>query len=185
MSGWKRRTTYQDAEPVPINCVGELVDDTLYTSPRPASLESRAVSRLEMLLGRPFDLGEEGPGGWVILSEPELQLGEDALVAELAGWRRERMPELPHTEAFTLAPDWVCEVLSPATAALDREKKMQAYARAGVSHLWLVDPHQQSLEAYRLEDQQWTPQGQWSGGGTVHAEPFAALPLKLAPLWER
>jgi Uma2 family endonuclease len=138
-----------------------------------------------MLLGRPFDLGNEGPGGWLIIAEPELHLGNDALVPDLAGWRRERMPEMPHTAAFILAPDWVCEVLSPSTAVLDREKKMKAYAREGVSHLWLVEPLQQSLEAYRLEDRRWSQQGHWSGAATVHAEPFEVLPLKLTSLWER
>jgi Uma2 family endonuclease len=185
MSGSKRRATYEDLETVPPNRVGEIVDGELYVSPRPASPHARAAYRLGIWLGRPFDLGEGGPGGWVILSEPELHLGDDALVPDLAGWRRERMPEMPHTTAFTLAPDWICEVLSPSTAVLDREKKMKAYAREGVRYLWLVDPLQKSLEAYRLEGRRWTRQGQWSGDATVRAEPFTALPLKLAPLWER
>ena len=144
MSGSKRRATYEDLETVPPNCVGEIVDGELYVSPHPALPQVRATSRLGMLLGRPFDLGEGGPGGWIILLKPELHLGDDALVPDLAGWSRERMPEMPDTAAFTLAPDWVCEVLSPSTAVLDREKKMKAYAREGVSHLWLVDPLQQS-----------------------------------------
>ncbi len=185
MSGSKRRATYEDLETVPPNCVGEIVDGELYVSPRPASPHGRAASRLGMLLGGPFDLGEGGPGGWLIVDEPELHLGDDALVPDLAGWRRERMPEMPHTAAFTLAPDWVCEVLSPSTAVLDREKKMKAYAREGVSHAWLVDPLQQSLEIYRMEGRRWTRQGHCSGGITVHAEPFAIFPLKLATLWER
>ncbi|OJH39503.1 Uma2 family endonuclease [Cystobacter ferrugineus] len=185
MSGSKRRATFEDLETVPPNCVGEIVDGELYVSPRPASPHGRAASRLGMLLGRPFDMGEEGPGGWVIVFEPELHLGNDALVPDLAGWRRERMPEMPHTAAFTLAPDWVCEVLSPSTAVLDREKKMKAYGRESVSHLWLVDPLQRSLEVYRLENRRWSPRGLWSGGATVHAEPFSVLPLKLATLWER
>jgi len=185
MSGSKRKVTYEDLETVPPNCVGEIVDDELYVSPRPAMPHGRAASRLGMLLGSPFDLGERGPGGWLIVDEPELHLGNDALVPDLAGWRRERMLEMPHTAAVTLAPDWVCEVLSPSTAVLDREKKMKAYAREGVSHLWLVDPLQQSLEAYRLEGRRWNQQGQWSGGVTVRAEPFEVLPLKLATLWER
>lgn len=185
MSGAKRRATFEDLETVPPNCVGEIVDGELYVSPRPASPHGRAASRLGMLLGGPFDLGQEGPGGWVIVFEPELHLGNDALVPDLAGWRRERMPEMPHTAAFTLAPDWVCEVLSPSTAVLDREKKMKAYGREGVSHLWLLDPLQQSLEVYRLENRRWSPRGLWSRGATVHAEPFTVLPLKLATLWER
>ncbi|MFY0562693.1 Uma2 family endonuclease [Archangium lansingense] len=185
MSGSKRRATYEDLETVPQNRVGEIVDGELYVSPLPALPQARAAYRLGTLIGRPFDLGEGGPGGWVILLKPELHLGDDALVPDLVGWCRERMPEMPHTAAFTLAPDWVCEVLSPSTAVLDREKKMKAYAREGVSHLWLVDPLQQSLEVYRLEGRRWNRQGHWSGESTVHAEPFAVLPLKLAMLWER
>ncbi|KFA91725.1 Uma2 family endonuclease [Archangium violaceum] len=185
MSGSRRKATYEDLETVPPNCVGEIVDGELYVSPRPASPHARAAYRLGTWLGGPFDQGQDGPGGWVILVEPELHLGDDALVPDLAGWRRERMPEMPHTAAFTLAPDWVCEVLSPSTAVLDREKKMKAYAREGVSHLWLVDPLQQELEVYRLERRRWSRQGHWSGEATVHAEPFAVLPLKLATLWER
>jgi hypothetical protein len=95
MSGSKRRATYEDLETVPPHCVGEIVDGELYVSPRPASPQGRAASRLGMLLGGPFDLGEGGPGGWLIVDEPELHLGNDALVPDLAGWRRERMPEMP------------------------------------------------------------------------------------------
>ncbi len=185
MSGSKRRATYEDLESVPPNCVGEIVAGELYVSPRPASPHARAAVRLGALLEVSFDIGEGGPGGWVILVEPELHLEKDALVPDLAGWRRERMPEMPHTAAFTLAPDWVCEVLSPSTAVLDREKKMKAYAREGVGHLWLVDPLQQALEVYRMEGRRWSQQGHWSGSATVHAEPFAVLPLKLATLWAR
>jgi Uma2 family endonuclease len=121
MNGTKRRATYEDLETVPPHCVGEIVEGELYVSPHPALPHVRATSRLGTWLGRPFDLGEGGPGGWVILLKPELHLGDDALVPDLAGWRRERMPEMPHTAAFTLAPDWVCEVLSPSTVVLDRE----------------------------------------------------------------
>jgi Uma2 family endonuclease len=184
MSGRKRRATFEDVEDVSINCVGELIGDALFSNSRPLPPQVRATSRLGMLLGAPFDLGEGGPGGWVILDEPELHLGDDVFVADLAGWRRERMPEMPKTEIYTLAPDWICEVLSPATAELDRGTKMATYAREGVGHLWFVDPFQKSLEAFRLEDQNWTPQGNWSADAIVQAEPFTALALKLAPLWE-
>lgn len=185
MSGSKREATFEDLESVPLHCVGEIVEGELYVSPRPASPHFRAASRLGMLLGGPFDLGQGGPGGWLIVDEPELHLGKDALVPDLAGWRREHMPEMPHIAAFTRAPDWVCEVISPSTEKLDREKKMTAYGREGVSHLWLVDPLRRVLEVYRLEQRRWSPQGHWSGEVTVHAEPFTVLPLKLATLWER
>jgi Uma2 family endonuclease len=177
--------TYEDLETVPPNCVGEIVDGELYVSPRRASPHARAATRLGALLDGPFDQGAGGPGGWLILDEPELHLGGDALVPDLAGWRRERMPEMPQVAAFTLAPDWVCEVLSPSTMVLDREKKMKAYAREAVRYLWLVDPLRQMLEAYRLEDQRWSRQGLWGGQDSVRVEPFEAIVLKFGLLWKR
>jgi Uma2 family endonuclease len=187
MFGWLRKTktkTQRDKINAPFHWVGEIVEGSLYVSPPLDSPHGRATSRLGMLLGTSFDLGEGGPGGWVILFEPELHLGTDMLVPDLAGWRRERMPELPQAAAFTLAPDWVCEVTSSATAVLDREKT-KTYARQGVSHLWWVDPFKRLLETYLPVGEYWSRQGRWSGDATVQAEPFAALPLKLGTLWER
>jgi Uma2 family endonuclease len=133
----------------------------------------------------PFDRGKGGPGGWLLLLEPELHLGEDVLVPDLAGWRRERMPLMPDTVGFTLAPDWVCEVLSPSTAVLDRVRKREVYAREGVRHLWLVEPVAQLLEVYRLEEGKWVLLGTHAGEVTVYAEPFEALGLELGALWAR
>jgi Uma2 family endonuclease len=181
----KRKATDEDLAQVAPTQVGEIVDGELYVSPRPASAHANAAGALYGELYGPFRQGRGGPGGWLILPEPELRLGADALVPDVAGWRRERMPHLPLVPAFTLAPDWVCEVFSPSTETLDREKKMPVYAREGVRHLWLVDPLQQSLEVYRLEGPRWSQQGSWRGTGTVHAEPFESLALELAALWQR
>jgi Uma2 family endonuclease len=182
----RREATYEDLEEVPPNFVGEIVAGELYMSPRPRPLHARVAFRLSGALS-PFDRNQPGqrPGGWVMLFEPELHLGGEALVPDLAGWRRERMPELPDTAALTLAPDWVCEVLSPSTEALDRAKKMGSYAREGVKHLWLVDPRPRLLEVYRLEDGRWSRTGAHLGEVTVNAEPFEELALNLGPLWER
>jgi Uma2 family endonuclease len=184
-SGPRRTASYEELEALPPNQVGEIVEGELYASPRPASAHARAAGRLYGELSGPFDRGQRGPGGWVLLREPELHLGKDVLVPDLAGWRRERMPLMPHVPAFTLAPDWVCEVLSPSTEVLDREKKMKAYAREGVRHLWLVAPLDQGLEVYRLVGRRWSRLGQWRGAAPVSAEPFEALALDLAVLWER
>ncbi|MFY0577439.1 Uma2 family endonuclease [Cystobacter fuscus] len=151
MSGQRREVAYADLEAVPPHRVAERVDGELYVSPRPALHHARAQGALHNALYNPFDQGRGGPGGWLLLFEPELHLGEDILVPDLAARRRERMPEMPEEVRVTLAPDWVCEVLSPSTAVLDREKKMKVYAREGVRHLWLVDPPRQALEVYGLE----------------------------------
>ncbi len=181
----KRAVTYADLEDVPPHQVGEILEGELIVSPRPASRHARAASRLGGELMGPFDRGREGPGGWLILVEPELRLSRDALVPDLAGWRRERMPRMPDTPAFTLAPDWVCEVVSPSTASIDRGAKMRAYAREGVAHLWLVEPLAQQLEVYRLGEGGWRLLGVHGGGEQVRAEPFDAVPLELGALWER
>jgi Uma2 family endonuclease len=181
----RRDVLYAELEKLPPNVVGEIVAGELYVSPRPALPHTRAASRLGGELVGPFDRGRGGPGGWVILDEPELHLGEDVLVPDLAGWRRERMPEMPHTVGVSLAPDWACEVLSPSTARLDRARKMGVYAREGVKHFWLVDPLLRTLEVYRLENGRWSLLGTHVEGVTVHAEPFEALALELGALWER
>jgi Uma2 family endonuclease len=179
----KRRATYDDLLQVPPNRVAEIVDGELHVSPRPASRHALASSRLGSELGPPFDRGRGGPGGWWILDEPELHLGGDVLVPDLAGWRRERMPEFPDTPAFTLAPDWVCEVVSPNTERLDRARKMPVYARENVSHLWLVNPVARTLEAYRLAEGRWLLLATHEGAARVRAEPFDAVELDLTSLW--
>lgn len=182
----QRQASYEDLESVPPHQVGEIVGGELFVSPRPALPHARVTARLLQYLGSFDDAPGAGrPGGWVILIEPELHLSGDALVPDLAGWRRERLPELPETAAMTLAPDWVCEVISPSTEALDRARKMGSYAREGVKHLWFVDPRPRLLEVYRLEQGRWSRLGAHVGDALVRAEPFEAIELKLSRLWER
>jgi Uma2 family endonuclease len=104
-------------------------------------------------------------------------------VADLAGWRRARLPRLPDTAACPIAPDWVCEVLSPSTAALDRVKKLAIYGREQVGHAWLIDPAAHTIEVLRLEGGRWTILGTWPGVGIVRLEPFTDVELDVASLW--
>ena len=180
-----RRATYEDLLAVPAHLVAEILNGALITHPRPAARHARAASRLGAELDGPFDRGRNGPGGWLLLDEPELHLHGDVLVPDLAGWRRERMPELPDTAAFELAPDWVCEVLSPSTETADRAEKMPIYGREGVGHVWLVDPVARTLEVFRLEAARWVVLGTWRDDAWVRAAPFAELELELAGLWAR
>lgn len=181
----KRPATYEDIVALPEHVVGEILDGELYVQPRPASLHTRASSILGVALGGPFDLGAGGPGGWLILDEPELHFGRDVLVPDLAGWRRAKMPEMPNISAFTLAPDWICEVLSPSTAKLDRTKKLDAYAREGVGFLWLIDPLLRTLEIMRLEQGRWLLASTHVDDARVRAEPFDAIELDLAAVFSR
>jgi Uma2 family endonuclease len=181
----RKQATYEDVLRAPDHVVSEIIGGELLTSPRPASLHARAASNLGGELYGPFDRGRGGPGGWIILDEPELHLGDDVLVPDLAGWRRERMPELPEGAAFELAPDWLCEVLSHSTAATDRADKIPIYLRESVSFIWLVDPSARSLEALRLEGEGYRLLGTWRGEARVRVEPFEAFELDLSALWSR
>lgn len=181
----KRHATYDDLLAVPGHLVAEIIHGQLVTQPRPASRHARAASSLGGELHGPFDRGKGGPGGWVLLDEPELHLHGDVLVPDLAGWRRDRMPELPDAAAFELAPDWICEVLSPSTEATDRADKLPIYARERVAHVWLVDPVSQTLEALRLENGRWMLLGTWRDDAKVQVEPFAAVELELGVLWAK
>ncbi len=169
---------------MPDHLVAEIVDGELYATPRPAPRHADASSALGGLLHGPFDRGRGGPGGWRILDEPELHLGRDVLVPDLAGWRRERLPALPEEAFFPVAPDWVCEVLSPRTAALDRVKKLTVYARERVSHAWLVDPIAQTLEVLRLENARWVIMVTCAGPELVRLPPFEEMEFDLGVLWE-
>ena len=178
-------TLYQQLEALPEGLTGEILDGQLHTQPRPAGPHARAETELSIDIGSSYGRGRGGPGGWWILVEPEIHFVTDQEVAvpDLAGWRRERMPRIPQGHRFTVVPDWVCEILSPATASKDREIKMPLYARFGVGHAWLVDPTARTLEAYRLEDDAWLLMAKASGADRLAAEPFAALELDLSNLW--
>jgi Uma2 family endonuclease len=178
-----REVTYEDLVALPTHVVGEILEGELVASPRPASPHSAASFALAMELGGPFQRGRGGPGGWWFFTEPELHFGKNVLVPDLAGWRHSRMPVRSAVPNFTLAPDWVCEVLSPSTARIDRTVKKRIYARQGVEYVWLVDPVLRILEVLQRHEGRWLERGSWSGSARVRAEPFEALELELEALW--
>ena len=175
----KKDATYADLCEVPEHFVAEMFDGELYATPRPAPLHTQVSSALGMELA----VFHRSGGGWRILDEPELHFGNDVLVPDIAGWRRERLPVLPLEAYFMIAPDWVCEVLSPSTERIDRGKKLQRYARARVAHVWLLDPMRQSLEVLTLDDGQWKLLARHEGEVAVRAVPFDAIEFELAALW--
>lgn len=179
----QQHATYEDLARLPENMVGELIDGELYASPRPGGPHANAASGLAFFLGPSFHFGRGGPGGWRIYFEPELHLGRNVLVPDLAGWRRERMPEVPKSHVFSIVPDWICEVTSPSNGRIDRLKKMPLYARCGVDYAWIVEPEQQTIESYRRDEDRWTLLATYGEDPIVRIEPFDAIEIDLTLIW--
>jgi Uma2 family endonuclease len=179
-----RPASYEDILRLPENVIGEIVDGDLIVSPRPASRHAMASSAIGGELAGPFHRGRGGPGGWVILFEPELHLDAQVLVPDLAGWRRERMATCPDVAYFSLAPDWVCEVLSPATALIDRTRKQHIYRDHGVSWLWFVDPSARTIEVLSRSERGWMVTDTFGGEGEARIPPFDAVAFDIGALWD-
>jgi Uma2 family endonuclease len=182
----KGKATYEDLLKLPDHVVGEILGGELIVSPRPAIPHAIASSAIGAELHGPFGRSSGrggGPGGWWILDEPELHFGPDVVVPDLAGWRRERMPTPPDAPFIELPPDWVCEVVSPKTAKIDRTRKMALYAHVKIPHLWLVDPLARTLEVYRQQETSWYLVSTFLEDAKVRAEPFDAVELELSGWW--
>ncbi|WP_333834667.1 Uma2 family endonuclease [Rubrimonas sp.] len=167
----------------PPTMVAEIIRGALHLQPRPAMPHAFAGSALGVKIGGPFHFDESGPGGWWIVDEPELHLGDEVVVPDLAGWRRERMPRFPKGAYVTLTPDWVCEILSPSTRRLDVGPKRAMYREHGVGWLWLVDPDARTLEAFALRDGAWVEIGTLTDADEVRMPPFDAISFPLSALW--
>ena len=178
-----RKATYQDVLDAPPNMVAEIIAGTLHMQPMPAARHAWASSGIGAKISPPFNYGDGGPGGWWIIDEPELHLDGDIVVPDIGGWRRETMPDYPDTAFFDIAPDWVCEVLSPSTRRIDLGEKREIYAREGVRHLWFVDPDVRTLEAFELRKGQWVLLGTLADDAPVALPPFEAVTFPLGALW--
>jgi len=185
MTSAKKFATYEDLFAIPEHHTGQILFGVVHAHPRPAVPHAIAASAIGEELGAPFKRGRGGPGGWVNLDMPELNLGADVLVPDLAGWKRERMPETPRAAFISLSPDWACEVLSPSTSSLDRGDKLKVYAREHVAYVWLVDPEAKTLEVLQLDGPTYRIAAVFSGDAAVRAAPFDAIELDLSILWAR
>jgi Uma2 family endonuclease len=166
--------------------VAEIIDGELIVSPRPASPHAYAGLGIVRDLGGAFHRppgDSRGPGGWWLLFEPELHFGDDVIVPDQAGWRQARMSKVPRVAAFTLAPDWICEIVSPTTGHIDRGRKMRIYGREGVPWLWFVDPLLRTIEIYALRDGEWVVKTVYSGNAPARLAPFEAVELEIARWW--
>jgi Uma2 family endonuclease len=181
----RARATYADLLAVPDHRLAQIVEGELVVLPRPAMPHAFTSSGLGFDVGGAFHGSGRGgaAGGWWIVFEPELHLGHDVLVPDIAGWRVERMPSYTSDAFVTLAPDWICEVASPSTVRIDRVKKLDIYAREGVGHVWLVDPLAQLVECFRLEGSRWLRLASHGGDARARLEPFDSVEFELARWW--
>jgi Uma2 family endonuclease len=181
-----RLATYDDLLAFPEDVRAEIFDGQIVVSPSPLPRHSKAQGSMRRFIGGPFDDddGHGGPGGWWIFVEVDVRLApHDVVRPDLAGWRRERLPRPGNVRPIDVVPDWICEVISPSTAAVDRVKKRALYARHGVGHYWMVDPEARTLEALELDGDRWVEVGAWDESAVVRIPPFAALELELGRLF--
>lgn len=179
----RRPATLRDLDELPDDVIGHIVGGELVVLPRPDMPHALVATNLVADLSGPFKRGVGGPGGWIIMAEPKIYFGDDLFIPDLAGWRRERFIP-PHKGPTNVAPDWICEILSPSTSRFDRATKLPTYARAGVGHTWLIDPSTKILDVLRRQDESWFIASVFQKEDKVRAEPFEAIELDLALVWE-
>jgi len=177
--------TLADLDALPPGVVGEIIEGVLYTMTKPRMRHQRTGLEIGSSLLGPFDHGHHGPGGWWIVTEPGIELPNETkeISPDVAGWRRERMPEMPVDEPIRVVPDWVCEILSKTTRRHDQLVKMPYYARVGVAYAWVADVDERVLIAYRLESGAWRMTGTYSDETEARIEPFDAVTLNVASWW--
>lgn len=176
--------TLADLDALPPGVVGEIIDGVLYTMTKPRMRHQRTMLKIGGGVAAPFDDGIGGPGGWWIIPEPGIELPDTPEIApDVAGWRRDRMPEMPIDEPIRIVPDWVCEILSPTTRRHDLLVKLPYYAKVGVAYHWLVDLEGRTVTAQRLDSGRWTTLGVYCDETDARIEPFDVVPLHVASWW--
>ncbi|MBF0226618.1 MAG: Uma2 family endonuclease [Desulfobacterales bacterium] len=178
-----KTANYEDLYKIPENMIGQIINGELITMPRPSLRHSNVVSSIGFEIGPPYKFGRGGPGGWIILDEPEIKLGENIFVPDIAGWEKKRLPKFPKTNYISVPPDWICEVLSPCTEKTDRAMKMPIYAQFGISYFWIINPIEKILEVLKLSDNKWFILAIYAENDKVRAEPFQEIEIDLQNLW--
>jgi len=180
----RKKATHDDLHKVPENMIGEIIDGEIIATPRPSRRHGYTTTALGVAIGGRYQFGQRGgPGGWIFIIEPEIGLGNDILVPDLAGWKRDRFPREEGHNWISIAPDWICEVLSPRTFRKDKVVKMPLYAQHGVQYFWLIDPVAKTLDIFRLEAGRWVVAGLYAENDIARADPFPEVEVDLSFLW--
>lgn len=145
-------TVREDWEKTPEGQRAEIINGELHFAPNPGLPHQQITDGLQHELVERFTLGRGGPGGWIFIREPNVQVGEDIYEPDIAGWRVERLQGVNQDQLIiNVIPDWICEVLSPSTRTRDRKLKLPNYAAAGVPWAWLVSPRDRIVEVYERQ----------------------------------
>ncbi len=142
--------TEQDYYNLPENIRAELIDGQLiYNQAAPSRIHQTILSELHLIIGQyikskggscrvypaPFavKLWEDRP----TIVEPDISVICD----------RDKLTD----RGCTGAPDWIIEIVSPGNASHDYIRKLNLYADAGVREYWIVDPEEERVFVYALE----------------------------------
>ena len=179
----KKPATLADLLALPEEDRYEIINGDLVPKEAASGKHAGAQTRLARSLG-PFDRRPGGPpdrpGGWWFATEALIQFTPAQVRRPRpAGWRRERLSELPAQVPITTVPDWICEILSPSNASNDSVRKMRLYHQCQVPHYWLIDPIGETLSAYRYTSDGYLQVLLAERGERVRAEPFAAIELQV------
>jgi Uma2 family endonuclease len=180
----RRLATYEDLLGLPDDVRAEVIDGEVVVAPSPSPLHQDTVGGILSELRFPFQRGRGGPGGWWLILDVDVFFGpHEVLRPDIAGWRRERVLALPAERPVKAIPDWVCEALSPGTAARDQGDKRAIYQRSSVPWYWIVDPINRSLQVYRLTTEGYLLDTSVGDRGLARLSPFEAVELELEALF--
>jgi Uma2 family endonuclease len=182
----EKLATYEDLCALPEGVRAEVLGGQIVTMPSPLPGHNRIAFSIARVIGGKFDPDDEndGPGGWWLIPDVDVQLRRhDVVRPDVAGWRRERLPEPWQARPIEVVPDWICEILSPSNAKEDRVRKADLYASCAVAFYWIVDPSERTLEAFELQRGGWLRLGAWTDGALARIRPFDAIETNVGRLF--
>jgi Uma2 family endonuclease len=163
----------------------EIIGGEIVEKAAPSPGHSRGAARLAGMF-YPFDRkpGGRGPGGWWIHVEIHVAYPNgETYCHDLAGWRREHVPEPLTGWPVQTRPDWVCEITSPNHEKRDFVDKLATLHAAGVPHYWILHPEQQMLLVYRWADAGYLTVLTATAGQKLRIEPFGAIEIEVGVLF--
>ena len=176
-----KRWTYAEYLGLPDDLnIHEIIEVELYVTPAPTPKHQKVSLNLAFRLQKYL---EEHPIGEIyeapvdVLLDPQTVVQPDILFIS-----KERL-SIVTEKNIQGPPDLVVEISSPGTVQKDRILKVKVYARSGVKHLWIIDPDNQTLEAFTLDNQSYRLVECLAGEEEFRPPLFPDLILPLKKVW--